>query len=381
MSIHSLVLRYGIAGLIILVSPRSVDATVMLAIKAGASCNLCHVTPSGGGMRNTYGFEEIMLDELPRPKGMSKSHRKFSPQLNQYLRLGMDSRIQAFSYAQHGDQLATSGICPMQLAIHAQLSLGKTYDIYLSRLLLQSSTEFWVRFRSENGRQYFRVGRFLPAFGLRLDDHTSFIRGGNTGRTVLGGLRREGLPFSPYTHGGGEIEGGVYWGDLHLSLSLSNPFISTGGSVDGWFSGMTVVSRAEMYKYVSALDLNTVVGASYLNEYPIVLAGMFGGLSRGIVALLGEVDVGKHWARADVTSLAYYGEISIRAAKGLHFSLKYDHFDEDVSLGEDMLTRFTLASEYFPLPFVELKPQIRYNSNSLGKPSQLQFLLQLHMFI
>lgn len=322
-----------------------------------------------------------MLDELPRPRGIAKSYGGFSPQLAKYIRIGMDSRVQAFSYMESGTIPGRSGIFPMQMAIYANVDLGQSYDVYLNRYMLQGNTEFWVRLRSDDGTKYLRVGRFLPAFGLRLDDHTSFIRGGNVGRTVLGGLAREGNPFSPYAHGGGEIEGGIYLGDMHLSMSVSNPFITEGSAVGSWFNRMTVVSRAELFKYVGALDVNTLLGISYLEESPIIIRGIFGGLSRNKLSILGELDYTRHWAGAGVTSRAQYVELSIKMVAGFHVSLKYDHFDQDITLADDTLTRITLGGEWFPRPFMEVKPQLRFNGNSIGKPEQLQFLLQLHMFI
>ena len=90
----------------LLASP--IGATVKLALAAGASCNLCHVTPSGGGLRNSYGLEEIILGELPRPKTVQTAAEGFSTNLNPNLRWGLNGRIKAFNYIRHDTRTTAS---------------------------------------------------------------------------------------------------------------------------------------------------------------------------------------------------------------------------------------------------------------------------------
>lgn len=358
-------------------------ATVKLALAAGASCNLCHVTPSGGGLRNSYGLEEIILGELPRPKAVQTAAVGFSTNLNPNLRWGLDGRIQAFNYIRPDTPTpSSSGIFPMQLTAYVNVMLGPTLNLYVAHYLLQTNIEWWGRFTAMEGSRYVRVGRFLPAYGLRLDDHTSFIRGGNTGGITQGVLNKEGLPFGPLTHGDGAIEGGSYLGDLHLSASLSNPFLQGSKVAGPFFEGMTLALRGELNKFLSGPNLNLVAGASYLREGDLRLGGLFGGITRKSITVLAEVDIISEWTGAGITSLATYLEVDLLVVQGLHAFLKYDFYDEDMTLQENSLTRLTLGGEWFPIPFVELKPQLRYNTTTVkGKSSTIDILLQLHIFI
>ncbi len=302
-------------AIMLLASPAG--ATVKLAMAAGASCNLCHVTPSGGGLRNSYGLEEIILGELPRPKAVQTAPKGFSTDLNPNLRWGLDGRIQAFNYIRP-DTLtpSSSGMFPMQLTTYAHVTLGPALDLYAAHYLLQTTTEWWGRFTAKEGLRYVRVGRFLPAYGLRLDDHTSFIRGGNTGGITQGGLGKEGFPFGPFTHGGGAIEGGSYLGDLHLSASLSNPFLPGSKTADPLFKGMTLALRGELTKFLSGPNLNVVAGAAYLKDGDLRLGGLFGGATRNSLTVLAEVDLITEWAGAGITSLATYLEVDLRVDRG-----------------------------------------------------------------
>lgn len=359
------------------------SATVKLALAAGASCNLCHVTPSGGGLRNSYGLEEIILGDLPRPRAVQSAATGFSTNLNPNLRWGLDGRIQAFNYLRP-DTLtpSSSGIFPMQLTAYVNVILGPALDIYAAHYLLQTTIEWWGRFTAREGSRYVRVGRFLPAYGLRLDDHTSFIRGGNTGGITQGGLNKEGLPFGPRIHGGGAIEGGGYLGDLHLSASLSNPFLPGSKPAGPFFEGMTLALRGELTQFLSGPNLNIVAGASYLKDGDLRLGGLFGGVTRNSLTMLAEVDLITDWAGARITSLASYLEVDLLVVQGLHAFLKYDRYNDDMALQENSLTRFTLGGEWFPLPFVELKPQLRVNTTTVpGKSFTIDILLQLHIFI
>ena len=368
---------------VIMLLAAPVGATVKLALAAGSSCNLCHVTPSGGGLRNSYGLEEIILGELPRPKALQSAAKGFSTNLNPNLRWGLDGRIQAFNYIRP-DTLtpASSGIFPMQLTAYVNVKLGPTLDVYAAHYLLQSTIEWWGRFTAKEGSRYVRVGRFLPAYGLRLDDHTSFIRGGNTGGITQGGLSKEGFPFGPFTHGGGAIEGGSYLGDLHFSASLSNPFLPGSATAGPFFEGMTLALRGELTQFLSGANLNLVAGASYLTDGNLRLGGGFGGVSRNRLTLLAEVDLITGWAGGGITSLATYLEVDVRVNQGLHAFLKYDFYDNDMAFQENSLTRFTLGGEWFPIPFVEFKPQLRVNSTTVkGKSFTIDILLQLHIFI
>ena len=40
------------------------------AAENGTSCNLCHVNPTGAGLRNDYGISLFSIEELPMEKGM-----------------------------------------------------------------------------------------------------------------------------------------------------------------------------------------------------------------------------------------------------------------------------------------------------------------------
>ncbi len=60
------------------------------ALQEGISCNLCHVNPSGGGLRNDYGIS-VASHEIARSEG-GKLTSGYTGMINQYLRVGGDVR-------------------------------------------------------------------------------------------------------------------------------------------------------------------------------------------------------------------------------------------------------------------------------------------------
>ena len=84
-----------------------------------------------------------------------------------------------------------------------------------------------------------KAGKSKPYFGLNIDDHTSFIRGGNINRKF--GLDKEGSIFSPYQKPVNIIEVGLNFSEISIITSIANNFIGYNSSNIG-FLGMTVLS-------------------------------------------------------------------------------------------------------------------------------------------
>ena len=349
---------------------QSVSAIPRFAIKEGASCNTCHVNPAGGALRNDYGVLITSADELPMPKTSSLITLDDVGQLTDHLRIGADLRMQAITDSEG------STAFPMQTDLYAYFDLKGMIGLYVESEVLQENTEYWTNafFPFLNG--YVRVGRMRPMYGLMLDDHTSFIRGGNLQRTH--GLLKEGLPFSPLTPPVNTAELGMFRSDFLFSASLSNGFLA-GEAAKATFLGppsnRTAVIRAE---YSSSLgDYSGLAGVSYLSEGDTEIKGVFGGISRDRFTWTGEVDLASGWA-GDVNSVASYSEIAWMIKPGIHLLAKYDFFDEDIELLENALSRFSLGAELYPFSFLELKIQMRKTHVSGTGMSPIEFLFQTH---
>ena len=364
--------------------PLPAEGTVKLALAAGASCNLCHVTPLGGGMRNAYGFEEVILGDLTRVGKRRSLSRGFTTKLNEFMRWGADVRLMALRYDTTAVRKETEIVLfPMQAAAYVHVTAGESLDLYVARYLLQfqPNTEFWVRFSRRSGRAYIRTGRFLPAYGIRLDDHTSYIRGGNVRGLLVPGLiaRTQGFPFGPLFHGNGTIEGGLYLGSAFLTAHIGSP------SVEPKFNATAKDAQAglrlEVMKFLGSVTV--MAGGSYLRERKPIFQGLFAGLNWRGLTFLGEVDWAFNWEGRGVTSRAAYGELDVLLRPGWRAFVKFDQYDADVDPAQpaETLTRWTIGGEIFPMSLIELKPQVRYSTDSVSRSVSTDFLLQLHVFM
>lgn len=379
--------------------PVVTHATVKLALRSGASCAQCHFNPGGGGQRNAYGFEEVILLDLPRPAD-GREAVKFSTRLGPAVRWGADIRIQAMRLDTltvvadlQGNPLSrgrrpAAVLFPMQAATYFHLQATAQLDVQISYYLLQAAAEFWIRYSSKSEQAYVRAGRFLPAFGIRLDDHTSYTRGGNSSRGSLPGrpLVKEGFPFGPRVHGNGSLEGGLYLGDLFVSGHLSTP--SMAGSAARSFAEIQAGLRAEWLHFFGPMTAMAV--GSYLKEGKLLFTSLAGGLQWQRLVALAEVGWAEEWTTRPFgdtdgpvpVSRAIMAELDWQLAGGLQFFLRYDRFDHNLRATPlaGVLERWILGAEFFPLPFIEIKPQVRWDISDLTEKPALNMLVQLHAF-
>jgi hypothetical protein len=357
------------------------------AVMNGTSCNLCHVNPAGGALRNDHGTTVFALDELPVVPWQKYAVEEWDGMLGDRVRIGGDFRLQALHYRTLQTGAAKLALFAMQADLYAFFQVNERVGLYLETGLdpAYSQPEYWLLFPVMERRAWIRVGRTLPNYGLRVDDHTSFIRGGNLRRQQ--GLPREGFPFSPLAQLPVLLETGLRsptgW---EFTLSLGNGFIT--GTEPGYgyaepFEEKNITGR---FYYAHAFDrFNGMIGTSFMREGDITLWGASGGVTVGRFTWTGEVDEARNWEIPGIegSSIAVYHEVAYEPFQGLQLIGKYDFFDPDRSLRNGALTRLTLGLELFPLNILELKLQSRWTqvqSENTRRPKP-EFLLQLHTWL
>lgn len=176
-------------GLSALASSATVLAEPIFISRQYSRCVNCHYSPTGGGLLTPYG-RSLSRQELST-MGRSGSSQQAGKE-------------EAFLYGALGSALG-----PVQLGINvrpAHLNFNfdgtsSSHDLFMNADLLAAyrvknwtfyaeigrqphsdgakidSYEYWVSHRPEKGIG-FRVGRFLPAYGVKLADHTAFTRAG-----------------------------------------------------------------------------------------------------------------------------------------------------------------------------------------------------------
>ena len=346
------------------------------SVENGVSCNLCHVNPTGAGLRNDYGISLFSMEELPMEKGMKFTDEDYTGTIQENLRFGADLRFQILSHTDSQEESRTAYF-PMQGDLYGNLTISKGVEVYVKQDLLRQESEFWsyLPLLPKNG--YLRIGRFIPTYGLRLDDHTAFTRGGNL--RISHGLQKEGMPFSPFAETPGIMEAGIYISDIFITLSTSNKFVTGNESGYGFSESLKDKNLTFRGEYTGSIGSSTVLlGSSFMKEDDFQLIGLFGGTSFLGLTWVGEVDIAENWVD-DNSSLASFSEFSYPVKQGLHFVVRYDLFDEDIKITNNAISRWTVGAAIFPFSFFEIKLQGRFTSISGRdeKPNP-EYILQLH---
>jgi hypothetical protein len=154
-------------------------------------CTTCHVSPTGGGLLSAYG-RSLSHRELSTTGAPMPAHGDMEPKPGEEsflwgalgeslgpLQLGVELRPSRLHYSFLGT--STDRNLLMNADVHASFK-AKDWLFYgqLGRELEQDgftldSSEYWAGYQPAEGLG-FRAGRYLPAYGVRFADHTSYNR-------------------------------------------------------------------------------------------------------------------------------------------------------------------------------------------------------------
>ena len=400
--IHGIIYRKGLGmkrlvfilfiSIFLFALTQQVFALPRFALMTGAKCASCHVNPTGGQMRTEYGIG-YSTDKLPL-EASRDSDFTFDSKISDNISIGGDYRSQ-FVY---DDLSKTTTFQSMTTSIYGAVTLSKKVSFYFKQDIVNGTydfptnfyagTEVFGIFRLFPKGWYIKGGTFLPDYGWKSDDHTSYVRGGDLrflpGSNLPGA--KKGMIFTPNYKDIG-VEVGGYIEDLSLTAGVFNGT----GNLTPIDPSKDKAFVAKLEYMGSASSVNFRVGVSGYTFKTYRLGGIHAGFATGDLVILGEMD----WTRGqlagttltdNINTMAAYGEVDYRAMQGIWLIGKFDMFDPLQGLGDDDSTptintvqRFTVGLEFFPYSFVEVRPQYRIN---VEKPSiqNDQALVQMHIW-
>ena len=345
------------------------------AVQNGLSCIACHVNPTGSGLRNSYGNDVMALEELPLERWLDKGNEDWNGYISDHLQIGGDFRLQGVQY-NDSNSTRKSAFFPMQADIYSYLKLNNNASIFTKIGVRGSSSlsaEYWALVNNLPQNAWVRVGRTLPNYGLRVDGHTSFIRGGNFSRTISG-LEKEGLMFGPYLNPPAILELGVpMFGGLQWTSSVSTSLINNNEEMN---------NLTTQFNYSGSNDNTTyMAGFSYMREDNFSMLGVSGGISFSDFTWTFEVDQAENWIDGN-TSLALYDELVWEVIQGVQLIGKYDYFDPKTDWQTSSISRYTFGAEIYPLNIMEIKLQLRMNQVDLDNAAAIdpEYLIQTHFW-
>jgi len=347
------------------------------SVQNGSSCIACHVNPTGGGLRNDYGSNVVALEELPLERWLDKGNEDWDGYVSDHLQIGGDFRLQGIQYNET-DSTKIFAFFPMQADIYSYLKLNNNAGIFTKIGIRKSSTlstEYWALVTNLPQNIWLRAGRTLPNYGLRVDDHTSFIRGGNWEKTLVGLDEKEGLFFGPYLDPPVMLELGVpMFGGLQWTSSIGTGIVKSSEELN---------NLTTQFYYTGNINDNIAyMGSfSYMQENNFSMLGVSGGLSFGDFTYTFAADQAENWIEGN-TSLALYDEIVWKIIQGFHLMGKYDYFDPRTDWQTGSISRYSLGIEIYPLNIMEIKLQARINHIDLENAvtPDPEYLIQTHFW-
>jgi hypothetical protein len=380
MSIHPFAVTIGVAIMMLMAAPSARAYPYFQTTSGNDTCGACHVSPTGGGPLSVWGRVEAG-DTLALGGNGEFLHGRV--QLPDWLDLGGDVRLASLINDTGNPNGAEAAAFPMQLELNVHATQGEWSAVANAgalgavRSAPSSSTgvvepqvslpwlmsrDHYILWQSDVSRRYVRIGRFYPPYGLRLADHTAYVR-----RQLGFGLYEE-----PYVVSAGYV--GTTW-DLHVAAFASDrwrwaPRREAGG-----------VAMVEHRKGRLVTTINTRVASG--DTQSRALLGMTAKVwhERTSLLWLAEWNVGWQWLPGlQRLQLAGYEGFVWFPTRGFALGAAYEHYNEDIGQTDAARHAADAWLTFMPRAHVELGLSTRYQwIGSDGHAATA--LLQVHYFL
>lgn len=356
------------------------------AALTGEKCQSCHVNPTGGGMRNTWGVKYGKSELYMKIFEKANKTTDINTQITKGISIGGDMRM-VFINNQTGDgNPPFNSFFQMQGDLYVNAQMNKYVNVVIAPSLFipKTNDEIPLPIKSEiygmvsnlPAGLYFKIGRFIPNFGVKIPEHRAYNRSYND-------------LYTPYASDAG-IEVGISPSYFTLTLGLSN-----GLSMD------KDRKRNNSYDFDAQKQI-TVTGdfrwASKNEKYAFGLGGSFvsnpfkydatnninalrqmgaGFLSIGLfkrVAIIGELAYNRLDLRDSINTRSdhrtIFGEIDILILKGLEVKFQYENYDPALGIKNSTreIQRYSFGLVFYPLNGLEIESVYRHVRRGLGDP-------------
>lgn len=349
----------------------SASALPRFALRTGAKCQSCHVNPSGGAMRQPFGMQ-YGRDRLP-VEGLSTDMEveDLTNIISSIVGVGADFRT-LYYYVQDTSAVSSNrnSFWQMQGNFYLNFRVSKKVNLFFNKGLYSGFEAFGL-FTILPSRGHIKVGKFLPNFGLRFDDHTAYVR------TYTGFSPQQDRPELT----GGEV--GIAPGMFSVVGGIYNSVDGYGGST---LNTKALLGRAEVL-FPVVKDLYVNLGGNVFTRgvdasTTKTVYGGFGGLGYGPLAVFGELDWIK--TRSDAGTLAgltSYVEADYLLVQGIDLKLAYDFYDPDLDVKTGSRSRYSMGVEFFPLAGVEVRLLYRFVREEADEIKNDELDLLLHLYL
>jgi hypothetical protein len=315
------------------------------------NCNLCHLNPTGGGLRSLYATQYLVPHEMSMKRFYADSLLKLDPQISESIRLGADLRTLHLYSAE--DRPGEKNFFQMEGNVYLGFEPLPRFAGYVSRGQSGSLEIFGLAYLLPfNG--YVKIGRFEPEFGWKFDDHTHFTREPDP-QSAQGGT----VFFRPPGQSDQGVEVGMFPKRFTLNAAVVNGNPGSSSSFDN-NSDVAFAGRG-----LARFDFGSAglgLGGSYWHNVEPAgvrqVAGPLGYLNWGRLTWVGEVD----WSHLDPrapqlarTQLLTSNEVSLQLTPGFDLLATFDYDDPNFDLQTGTRSRYGAGVDVLPTPFVSIQ--------------------------
>jgi hypothetical protein len=373
----------ALAAVSLLLGASSLEAEPMFLSKQYNRCTSCHYSPTGGGLLTPYG-RSLSRQELsttgrsdpsapPPPKGKGEESFLWGALGDRLgpLSLGIDLRPSSLSLDVGGPTSSSRTLlmtADLLAAWHAHGftaygEVGRKPPIGQDDAGIYSY-EHWVSYQSPKGLGI-RVGRFLPAYGIRLADHTAFTR------SLLGFDKYDQVYALEVSH----------TGEKHLLQVSMGP-----GSADAIIHGnphpFTATGR---FQWDLGPRTGLVFSGLYRGSTTLVPSNRAGGVAFGIaptrrVSIWTEADAQFQQGSAGSPAYSLLNETAIEVFRG--FWLKVSpQLRTDYGNTSTGVFRWVLEADVLPRTHWNLDVSYYHDKTRASGVVYETFLAQLHLYL
>lgn len=338
----------------------SVKAEPFLAVENGFQCGQCHISPTGGGLRNSYG---TLFSQTELPARVSSSENLWLGEFAERFSVGSDIRV-SLRQVDIDDVDTSSDFATDRITVYLAAKLNDRISIYLDQKVAPDSSTnraAWIKLNLSDSF-YVRAGKMVLPFGWRLEDDSAFIR------------QLSNINFNTADNG---VEVGYINNGWNFHLAATN---GTGGAPeiddDKQVSFMGSYVRPGWRVGISVNENNS-------DTLDRTMVGVFAGLKTGPISWLLEYDEIEDSLSGlpDMELSLAFVEANIRIAQGHYLKLSAETamYNEGFIADQD---RYSIEYQYFPLSFTQLRFGARTYDSDNPDPflNRDELFLQLHVF-
>jgi hypothetical protein len=358
------VLPAALLVLLVCAGAARVEAEPYLAVQMGLKCNVCHVNPTGGGLRTPTG--DAFAQAVMPMTHLDTALDNWAGQVGPYLRVGGDLRYDAqVTQVPHSSSVQEFSLEQTRVYLEANV-IPDRLMAYVDEQVAPGGAlnrEAYVLYWSQSHDWYVKAGQMYLPFGLRLQDQTAFI------------LTATGINMTTPDQG---VEFGWERGHWDAQLDVSNG--TAGGPVkgDGKQYSSQLMYVESIWRVGAAANYNAQPGGAK-SAY-----GLFGGLRTGPISWLAQAEItdDQSIANAQGKELATLLEGNWLITRGNNLKVTEEFLNPNREAGHGEETRWSVVYELTPVQFAQIRAGVRRNDGIPQDPAEHQrlYFIELHGF-